>query len=179
MGLRLNAATQPDHVDNKTLAVVITQSGETADTLAALHRGQEGWCLEHRHLQRRRRAWRGAPTDGTVYACRSGNWRPRRQRRLPSQLVALYLSRLALARRGCSVDRGVEVARGRAVNLRLPLLLEQMLKLAPEVEEVAARFHARTDFLYLAAASLPGALEGALKLKGNLLIHAEGYPAGG
>jgi glucosamine--fructose-6-phosphate aminotransferase (isomerizing) len=58
-------------------------------------------------------------------------------------------------------------------------LLEETLKLAPEIEEVAARFHARTDFLYLGRGiNYPIALEGALKLKEISYIHAEGYPAG-
>jgi len=61
----------------------------------------------------------------------------------------------------------------------LPLLLEQALKLAPEVEEIAGRFQARTDFLYLGRGiNYPIALEGALKLKEISYIHAEGYPAG-
>ena len=52
-------------------------------------------------------------------------------------------------------------------------------KLAPEIEEVAARFHTRTDFLYLGRGiNYPIALEGALKLKEISYIHAEGYPAG-
>ena len=51
--------------------------------------------------------------------------------------------------------------------------------MAPEVEEVAARFHARSDFLYLGRGiNYPIALEGALKLKEISYIHAEGYPAG-
>ena len=63
--------------------------------------------------------------------------------------------------------------------LQLPLLLEQALKLAPEVEEIAGRFQARTDFLYLGRGiNYPIALEGALKLKEISYIHAEGYPAG-
>jgi glucosamine--fructose-6-phosphate aminotransferase (isomerizing) len=63
--------------------------------------------------------------------------------------------------------------------LRLPNLLEQVLRCAPQVEEVAARFHARTDFLYLGRGiHYPIALEGALKLKEISYIHAEGYPAG-
>ena len=58
-------------------------------------------------------------------------------------------------------------------------MLEETLKVAPEVEEVAARFHARSDFLYLGRGiNYPIALEGALKLKEISYIHAEGYPAG-
>src|SRR6185437_11053955 len=63
--------------------------------------------------------------------------------------------------------------------LQLPLLLEQTLKLAPEVEDIAGRFQARTDFLYLGRGiNYPIALEGALKLKEISYVHAEGYPAG-
>src|SRR5262249_36861431 len=63
--------------------------------------------------------------------------------------------------------------------LQLPLLLEQALKVSPQVEEIAGRFHARTDFLYLGRGiNYPIALEGALKLKEISYIHAEGYPAG-
>ena len=63
--------------------------------------------------------------------------------------------------------------------LQLPLLLERTLKLAATVEEIAARFHHRTDFLYLGRGiNYPIALEGALKLKEISYIHAEGYPAG-
>jgi glucosamine--fructose-6-phosphate aminotransferase (isomerizing) len=63
--------------------------------------------------------------------------------------------------------------------LQLPQLLEQTLKIAPEMEEVAGRFHARSDFLYLGRGiNYPIALEGALKLKEISYIHAEGYPAG-
>ena len=54
-----------------------------------------------------------------------------------------------------------------------------MLKCAPQIEDIASRFHARTDFLYLGRGiNYPIALEGALKLKEISYIHAEGYPAG-
>jgi glucosamine--fructose-6-phosphate aminotransferase (isomerizing) len=63
--------------------------------------------------------------------------------------------------------------------LRLPQILEQTLKVAPQVAEIAGRYHTRTDFLYLGRGiNYPIALEGALKLKEISYIHAEGYPAG-
>jgi glucosamine--fructose-6-phosphate aminotransferase (isomerizing) len=62
---------------------------------------------------------------------------------------------------------------------RLPQQLEDILKLSKQVEELASRFHNRTDFLYLGRGiNYPIALEGALKLKEISYIHAEGYPAG-
>jgi glutamine---fructose-6-phosphate transaminase (isomerizing) len=63
--------------------------------------------------------------------------------------------------------------------LQIPQLLDEALKIAPEIEEISARFHTRTDFLYLGrGVNYPIALEGALKLKEISYIHAEGYPAG-
>src|SRR5204862_1831217 len=95
-----------------------------------------------------------------------------------SQLVALYLLGLRLGQ-----ARGVLTPEASKPHidalLQLPQLLEQTLKLASEVEEVAGRFHNRTDFLYLGRGiNYPIALEGALKLKEISYIHAEGYPAG-
>jgi glucosamine--fructose-6-phosphate aminotransferase (isomerizing) len=95
-----------------------------------------------------------------------------------SQLVALYLLALRLAQ-----VRGALTAEASKpyvdALLQLPANLEQTLKIAPAIEEIAARFHAHTDFLYLGRGiNYPIALEGALKLKEISYIHAEGYPAG-
>ena len=88
-----------------------------------------------------------------------------------SQLVALYLLalRLGQARKHLSFD----AARPHIdALLQLPQLLEQTLKLAPEVEEISGRFHNRTDFLYLGRGiNYPIALEGSLKLKEVSYIH--------
>ena len=63
--------------------------------------------------------------------------------------------------------------------MHLPQILEDTLKTAKAVEEVAARWHMQSDFLYLGRGiNYPIALEGALKLKEISYIHAEGYPAG-
>ena len=63
--------------------------------------------------------------------------------------------------------------------MQLPQILEDTLKTAKDIEDIAARFHNRTDFLYLGRGiNYPIALEGALKLKEISYIHAEGYPAG-
>ncbi|HSP32873.1 MAG TPA: SIS domain-containing protein, partial [Thermoanaerobaculia bacterium] len=95
-----------------------------------------------------------------------------------SQLVALYLLALRLGQVRGTLTADESRAHVDAL-LQLPQLLEQTLKLAPEVEEIAARFHTRTDFLYLGRGiNYPIALEGALKLKEISYIHAEGYPAG-
>ncbi len=160
-----------------TLAIVITQSGETADTLAALREAKKDGarsiaiCNVVGSMATRE-------TDGTVYTHAGPEIGVASTKAFTSQLVALYLLalRLGQARGTLSLDASKPHI---DALLQLPLLLEQTLKLAPEVEEIAARFHARTDFLYLGRGiNYPIALEGALKLKEISYIHAEGYPAG-
>jgi glucosamine--fructose-6-phosphate aminotransferase (isomerizing) len=160
-----------------TLAVVITQSGETADTLAALreakHAGASSVAICNVVGSMATRE-----TDGTIYTHAGPEIGVASTKAFTSQLVALYLLalRLGQARKHLTF----EASRPHIdALLQLPQLLEQTLKLAPDIEEVAGRFHTRTDFLYLGRGiNYPIALEGALKLKEISYIHAEGYPAG-
>jgi glucosamine--fructose-6-phosphate aminotransferase (isomerizing) len=164
-------------VGRNTLAVVITQSGETADTLAALREAKrEGAasvsiCNVVGSMATRE-------TDGTIYTHAGPEIGVASTKAFTSQLVALYLLALRLAQvRG---TLSPEASRPHIdALLQLPHVLEETLKVAPEVEEIAARFHACSDFLYLGRGiNYPIALEGALKLKEISYIHAEGYPAG-
>jgi len=164
-------------VNAKTLAVVITQSGETADTLAALREARKAGarsiavCNVVGSMATRE-------TDGTVYTHAGPEIGVASTKAFTSQLVALYLLALRLGQARGSLTLDASKPHIDAL-LQLPLLLEQALKLAPEVEEIAGRFQARTDFLYLGRGiNYPIALEGALKLKEISYIHAEGYPAG-
>jgi glutamine---fructose-6-phosphate transaminase (isomerizing) len=164
-------------VTKDTLAVVITQSGETADTLAALREAKKegavsiAICNVVGSMATRE-------TDGTIYTHAGPEIGVASTKAFTSQLVALYLLaiRLGQVRGALSLDSSkphIEAL------LQLPQLLEQALKVAPDVEKIAARFHNRTDFLYLGRGiNYPIALEGALKLKEISYIHAEGYPAG-
>jgi glucosamine--fructose-6-phosphate aminotransferase (isomerizing) len=164
-------------VSPRTLAVVITQSGETADTLAALREAKrEGACSIAICNVVGSMATR--ETDGTIYTHAGPEIGVASTKAFTSQLVALYLLGLRLGQ-----VRGVvspEASRAHIdALLQLPQLLEQTLKIAPALEEVAAAFHTRSDFLYLGRGiNYPIALEGALKLKEISYIHAEGYPAG-
>src|SRR3954469_9228765 len=164
-------------VPKNTLAVVITQSGETADTLAALREAkQRGACSLSICNVVGSMATR--ETEGTIYTHAGPEIGVASTKAFTSQLVALYLLGLRLGQ-----ARGVLSSEASKPHidalLQLPQLLEETLKVAPEVEEVAARFHARSDFLYLGRGiNYPIALEGALKLKEISYIHAEGYPAG-
>ncbi|MQA30678.1 MAG: glutamine--fructose-6-phosphate transaminase (isomerizing) [Luteitalea sp.] len=164
-------------VPPRTLAIVITQSGETADTLAALRETKRhGACSIAICNVVGSMATR--ETDGTLYTHAGPEIGVASTKAFTSQLVALYLLglRLGQVRGALSVEASKPHV---AALLQLPFLLEQALKIAPEIEQVAAGFHARTDFLYLGRGiHYPIALEGALKLKEISYIHAEGYPAG-
>jgi glutamine---fructose-6-phosphate transaminase (isomerizing) len=164
-------------VSKNTLAVVITQSGETADTLAALREAKAGGassmaiCNVVGSMATRE-------TGGTIYTHAGPEIGVASTKAFTSQLVALYLLGIRLGQ-----IRGVlspDASRPHIdALLQLPQFLEQTLKLQSEIEEIAARFYNRTDFLYLGRGiHYPIALEGALKLKEISYIHAEGYPAG-
>jgi glucosamine--fructose-6-phosphate aminotransferase (isomerizing) len=164
-------------VGPNTLAVVITQSGETADTLAALREAKKegassiSICNVVGSMATRE-------TEGTIYTHAGPEIGVASTKAFTSQLVALYLLAMRLGQVRGSLSPEASKPHIDAL-LQLPHILEETLKVAPEVEEVAARFHARSDFLYLGRGiNYPIALEGALKLKEISYIHAEGYPAG-
>ncbi len=164
-------------IDSRSLTVVITQSGETADTLAALRGARD----------------RGAHTiaicnvvgsmvtreaEGTVYTHAGPEIGVASTKAFTSQLIALHLLALHLARLRGTLKP--EAARPHLQALaQLPRLVEETLKLNPIIEQLAGRFYEQSDFLYIGRGiNYPIALEGALKLKEISYIHAEGYPAG-
>jgi glutamine---fructose-6-phosphate transaminase (isomerizing) len=164
-------------VSNNMLAVVITQSGETADSLAALREAKKegaasiAICNVVGSMATRE-------TDGTIYTHAGPEIGVASTKAFTSQLVALYLLALRLGQIRGTLSLADSKSHISAL-LQLPHFLEQTLKLASDVEKIAARFHNRTDFLYLGRGiHYPIALEGALKLKEISYIHAEGYPAG-
>ena len=164
-------------VSKNTLAVVITQSGETADTLAALREAKKkgarsiSICNVVGSMATRE-------TDGTVYTHAGPEIGVASTKAFTTQIVALHLLAVYLGQ-----IRGTLTADAARPHLealtQLPLLIEQALKCEPVTEEIAKRFYHRSDFLYLGRGiNYPIALEGALKLKEISYIHAEGYPAG-
>ena len=164
-------------VGPNTLAIVITQSGETADTLAALREAKKkgaasiAICNVVGSMATRE-------AQGTVYTHAGPEIGVASTKAFTSQLVALHLLALYLGQvRGATTP---DTARLHIQDLtRLPLLVEQTLKCEAQTEEIARRVHQRRDFLYLGRGiNYPIALEGALKLKEISYVHAEGYPAG-
>jgi glucosamine--fructose-6-phosphate aminotransferase (isomerizing) len=162
-------------VTERTLCIVISQSGETADTLAAMREAKR----------------RGARTlglvnvvgstiaredDGGIYLHAGPEIGVASTKAFTSQVIALALLTLKLGRlRNMSVVQGREVAQAMEA---LPDQIQQILDRAKEIEAIAGAFVDATNFLYLGRGyNFPVALEGALKLKEISYIHAEGYPA--
>jgi glucosamine--fructose-6-phosphate aminotransferase (isomerizing) len=162
-------------VNERSLCIVMSQSGETADTLAAMREAKR----------------RGAKTlgfvnvvgstiaredDGGVYLHAGPEIGVASTKAFTSQVVALALFTLKMARkRDLSVTRGIEIAN--ALHA-LPDQIRTVLANAQVVEDIAEEFKRAANFLYLGRGyNFPAALEGALKLKEISYIHAEGYPA--
>ena len=164
-------------VTNRTLAVAITQSGETADTLAALREAKAkgarslAICNVVGSMATRE-------AEGTIYTHAGPEIGVASTKAFTTQLVALYLLALKLAEVRQTMS---DAERRTAIEslMDLPRIIEETLKASKVMEDVAARFHNRADFLFLGrGVNYPIALEGALKLKEISYIHAEGYPAG-
>ena len=159
------------------LLIVISQSGETADTIAAMREARQQGCkvlavcnvqgsMIHREA------------DGTILTHAGPEIGVASTKAFTSQMVALYLFAMFLGQlRGTiSGDAAKEYAQDLA---ELPLKIEQLLNDADTIEELSKEFFRVQDFLYLGRGiNFPVALEGALKLKEISYIHAEGYPAG-
>jgi glucosamine--fructose-6-phosphate aminotransferase (isomerizing) len=162
-------------VTPNTLCIVISQSGETADTLAAMREAKR----------------RGARTlglvnvvgstiaredDGGIYLHAGPEIGVASTKAFTSQVVAMALLTLKIARlRDLSVERGRGIAQALA---QLPMQVQSILDRAEEIEALAEEFKRASNFLYLGRGyNFPTALEGALKLKEISYIHAEGYPA--
>ncbi|HEX6640135.1 MAG TPA: glutamine--fructose-6-phosphate transaminase (isomerizing), partial [Thermoanaerobaculia bacterium] len=164
-------------VDRNTLVVIITQSGETADTLAALREARKkgarslAICNVVGSMATRE-------SEGTIHTHAGPEIGVASTKAFTSQLVALNLLALYLGQMKRTLPEPIARKHLDAL-VQLPKQMEQALKSSGVVEEVAGRFFNRTDFLYLGRGiNYPIALEGALKLKEISYIHAEGYPAG-
>jgi glucosamine--fructose-6-phosphate aminotransferase (isomerizing) len=164
-------------VGETTLAVAISQSGETADTLAAFREAKRrgalavAICNVQGSMLTREAA-------GTLLTHAGPEIGVASTKAFTSQLVALALLALHLGRLRGTLSR--EACRERLLGLtRIPQLMEQALATETAVEELSKSLMQARDFLYLGRGiHYPIALEGALKLKEISYVHAEGYPAG-
>jgi glutamine---fructose-6-phosphate transaminase (isomerizing) len=158
-----------------TLVLVISQSGETADTLAALREAKTkgatvlGICNAVGSTIARE-------SDGGVYLHAGPEIGVASTKAFTSQVTVLAMIALLLGReRRVSAEQGIDIARALS---NIPDYVEETLKLSPKIREVAKKYIGANNFLYLGRHyNYPVAMEGALKLKEISYIHAEGYPA--
>ncbi|MFH1387460.1 MAG: glutamine--fructose-6-phosphate transaminase (isomerizing) [bacterium] len=163
-------------IDENTLVIAITQSGETADTLAAVWEAKE----------------RGAKTiaicnvvgstiareaDGVVYTNAGPEIGVASTKAFTTQLTVIYLLAILFGKRRELISE-TESLKYISDLIEIPEKIEQTLEQEKEVEKVAEKFYGVSNALYLGRGKgFPIALEGALKLKEVSYIHAEGYPA--
>ena len=163
-------------VDGRTLTVGLSQSGETADTVAALSEARRAGSplaaiVNVQGSQIARMA-------DTVIATHAGpEIGVASTKAFTTQLAVLYLLAARL-RESRGLGKGLSPEE-RAALAHLPKAASQAVALEPRMDELARRYHGARDFLFLGRGlHYPIALEGALKLKEISYIHAEGYPAG-
>ncbi|HSK71408.1 MAG TPA: glutamine--fructose-6-phosphate transaminase (isomerizing) [Pyrinomonadaceae bacterium] len=164
-------------LDENDLLIVISQSGETADTIAAMREAKQAGCkvLAICNVQG---SMITREADGTILTHAGPEISVASTKAFTSQITALYIFALYLGQLRGKIDE--DRAKYHAQQLAaLPLKIEQLLNDADTIEELSREFFRSQDFLYLGRGiNFPVALEGALKLKEISYIHAEGYPAG-
>ncbi|HET6761950.1 MAG TPA: glutamine--fructose-6-phosphate transaminase (isomerizing), partial [Gemmatimonadaceae bacterium] len=162
-------------VTDRTLCIVISQSGETADTLAAMREAKSrgAWTYGIVNVVGSTIA---RESDGGIYVHAGPEIGVASTKAFTSQVIALLLFTLKLARlRNLSMVDGKEIIEEMR---KLPAKIQNVLDRAADIEKIAEDFKNAQNFLYLGRGySFPTALEGALKLKEISYIHAEGYPA--
>jgi glutamine---fructose-6-phosphate transaminase (isomerizing) len=167
----------PPPLDAKTLVVAVTQSGETADTIAAARLAHE----------------RGAPlvavtntvgsaitreADASVFLQAGPEVAVAATKTFVTQVVTLVMLAADVARL-CGKRTPEEIRALTTALRRLPEQAERAIELAKSTEEIAGRYAAAAGFMYIGRAfGYPAALEGALKIKEISYLHAEGYAAG-
>ena len=162
-------------VSDKTLCIVISQSGETADTLAAMREAKSRGARTY-GIVNVVGSTIARESDGGIYVHAGPEIGVASTKAFTSQVIALLLFTIKLARlRNLSMVDGKEIIEELQ---RLPAKIQNILDRAADVEKIAEDFKNAQNFLYLGRGySFPTALEGALKLKEISYIHAEGYPA--
>jgi len=159
------------------LTILITQSGETADTIAAMRESRAkgsktlGICNVVGSMIARE-------SNGTIYTHAGPEIGVASTKAFTAQLTALFLFAVYLGEVRGTLD--CEQSKQLLTELtRMPAKLEALLARDEETEDLAKEYHRAHDFLFLGrGVHYPIALEGALKLKEISYIHAEGYPAG-
>jgi len=167
-----NAILEPN-----TLVVGISQSGETADTLAGL-REAKSRGLKVVSIVNVPGSTVARESDGVIYTHAGPEIGVASTKAYTAQIAALYLFALRLGQLRGEVDTARLQRRLRRLE-SVPAQMEEVLKQEEQIKAIAQQFYQARDFIFIGRGfGYPSALEGALKLKEISYIHAEGYPAG-
>lgn len=164
-------------IDRSTLAIVLSQSGETADTSEALleakRKGARTLAITNVFGSKIARE-----SDFVIYTCAGPEIGVASTKAFTTQLIVFYLLSIFIGRHRGSLNESLcKTLIKDAISL--PQLLEITFKLDNQIKEIARRFYNYNNFLYLGRGlDYPVALEGALKLKEISYVHAEGFAAG-
>ncbi|MFA5961288.1 MAG: glutamine--fructose-6-phosphate transaminase (isomerizing) [Parcubacteria group bacterium] len=163
-------------VDEKTAVIAISQSGETADTLAAIREAKNKGALTL-GIVNVVGSTIARETEAGTYTLSGPEIGVASTKAFTSQLTALTIWTLMLGRQR---DMSFVMSKRIAQELKkIPELIESILKKSGEIKKIADKYCAAKDFLYLGRKyNFPIALEGALKIKEISYVHAEGYPSG-
>ncbi len=164
-------------IDSKTLAIAVSQSGETADTSEALieakQRGAKTLSITNVMMSKIARE-----SDGVIYTHAGPEIGVASTKAFTTQLIAFYFLAIYLGRLKKEITKKQAVTMIKDA-LSVPQLIQVALKLDDKIKELAKEFFKYRNFLYLGRGiNHPIAFEGALKLKEISYIHAEGYAAG-
>ena len=164
-------------ISDGELSIVITQSGETADTTAAQREAKERGSrtiaisnVEGSTIARE--------ADGVIYTHAGPEISIASTKAFTAQMAVLFLLGVCLAQARGNLKRE-DLRRYIRELLAVPEKLRAVLEVAPQCKTLADKFHQFQDFLFLGRAiHYPVAMDGALKLKEVSYVHAEGYPTG-
>ena len=164
-------------LDEHTLVISVSQSGETVDLLAAMEEARAAGCPQLTVCN-----VHGAQTtrvaDATIYMRMGPEIAVASTKTMMASMIAIHAVALWLGRMRGTLDGAVEREQVEAAQ-HLPAAIGEALLLEPQIAEVARKYAQAEHFLFLGRGwCYPIAMEGALKLKEVSYIHAEGYPAG-
>ncbi|TET23283.1 MAG: glutamine--fructose-6-phosphate transaminase (isomerizing) [Candidatus Stahlbacteria bacterium] len=160
------------------LMIAISQSGETADTLAALRAARRNSNLKVLSIVNVKRTSVDRESDSSIYIHAGPEIGVASTKAYTAELFALLIFTLELARRKATMKPS-QLRKIKSAFSALPDQMAQVLKQDRRIREIARQFQKRKSYLFLGrGVNFPTALEGALKLKEISYIHATGYPAG-
>jgi len=164
-------------MDGEPMVMAITQSGETADTLAGLREAKAKF-LKILSLVNVHGSTIERESDSTIYLDAGPEIGVASTKAFTSQIFQLYLLSLYLAKLKWTLDDS-EIRKKIENIKKLPKKIDKILAKENEIKEIAEKFKDAKDFMFIGRGiNYPTALEGALKLKEISYIHATGYPAG-